>query len=73
MINLTKSDLDRLRDLRDHGPAVRNAGSGWKLNGWNRRRDGMDKLIGCGYARLLGTGRKAEVHITDAGRARLVQ
>ncbi len=70
---LTKSDIDRLWELRDYGPAVRNAGDGWKLNGSNRRRDGMEKLIRHGYARELGTGRKAEVRITDAGRARLVK
>jgi hypothetical protein len=68
MSPLTKADLQRLIDLRDHGPAVRNAGEGWKLDGWNRRRDRMDKLIGLGLAREIGEGRKAELHITDAGR-----
>lgn len=68
---LTKSDLNRLWELRDHGPAIRNAGQGWKLGGCNRRRDGMDKLVKLGLARELGTGRKAELHITDAGRAQL--
>jgi len=70
-IDLTKSDADRLWDLRDHGPAVRNFGSGWKLNGQNRRRDGMEKLVRLGLAREIGTGRGAAIHITDAGRAAL--
>lgn len=69
--DLTKSDRDRLWELRDHGPARRNAGTGWKINGWNRRRDGMDKLVVLGLARVIGTGRQAELHITDAGRSRL--
>lgn len=68
MSPLTKSDLSRLIELRDHGPATRNAGQGWKLNGWNRRRDRMDKLVRLGLAREIGEGRKAELHITDAGR-----
>ena len=71
MSDLTKSDLARLSELCDHGPAVRNAGQGWKLDGWNRRRDVMDKLVRLGFALELGTGRAAQLHITEAGRVRL--
>ena len=73
MRSLTKSDIARLQELHDHGPAVRNAGNGWKLDGWNRRRDGMDKLVTLGLAREIGAGRKAELHITEAGRAQLAE
>lgn len=72
-VPLSSSDISRLRDLRDHGPAIRNAGGGWKVGGQNRRRDGMDRLALLGLALEVGEGRKARLYISEGGRACLAE